>query len=66
MDIQSVLSCKEAPLTILERMHSLRGKNKNKNKIKVLVKVEWQNRRLEESTWEIEEDIEAKYLEIFN
>ncbi|XP_022861028.1 uncharacterized protein LOC111381472 [Olea europaea var. sylvestris] len=54
------LTYEEAPLEIIERRtHTLR------NKEIALVKVRWKNHGVEEATWEKEEEIKAKYPELF-
>src|SRR5262249_1617813 len=60
VDIQPDLSFEERPIRILDRkVQVLRTKNIP------LVKVLWQHHSCEEATWELEEDVRRKYLELF-
>ncbi|XP_022867791.1 uncharacterized protein LOC111387467 [Olea europaea var. sylvestris] len=60
LEVQKDLTYEETPLEIVERKtHALR------NKEIALVKVRWKNHGVEEATWEKEEEIKAKYPELF-
>ncbi|XP_022897625.1 uncharacterized protein LOC111411315 [Olea europaea var. sylvestris] len=60
LDVQKDLSYEETPMMILERkLHQLRNKEVS------LVKIQWRNHGLDESTWEKEEELKAKYPELF-
>ncbi|KAK6123003.1 hypothetical protein DH2020_043250 [Rehmannia glutinosa] len=56
VQIEESFSYEEKPTTILDR-----GVKKLRNKEIPLVKVLWSNHKVEEATWEREEDIRAKY-----
>ncbi|XP_071905699.1 uncharacterized protein [Coffea arabica] len=60
IEVDESLTYEEGPVKILEReVKELRGK-----KIP-LVKILWRNRGIEEATWELEEDMQRKYPELF-
>lgn len=56
IDIDERLSYEEIPVEILDREIK-----KLRNKKIPLVKVLWRNHKVEEATWEHEDDIKAKY-----
>ncbi|XP_027154858.1 uncharacterized protein LOC113754806 [Coffea eugenioides] len=61
IDIDESLTYEEIPVQILDRkVKELR------TKLIPLVKVLWRYHEIEEATWEVEEDIRAKYLELFS
>ena len=61
IDIDECLTYEERPVQILDRkVKELRTKQIP------LVKVLWRNHEVEEATWEVEEDIRAKYPKLFN
>ncbi|KAK6151524.1 hypothetical protein DH2020_014159 [Rehmannia glutinosa] len=60
IQIDESFSYEEKPTTILDR-----GVKKLRNKEIPLVKVLWSNHKVEEATWEREEDIRAKYPHLF-
>nr|XP_027090394.1 uncharacterized protein LOC113711426 [Coffea arabica] len=61
IDIDESLTYEERPVQILDRkVKELRTKQIP------LVKVLWRNHEVEESTWEVEEDIRAKYPKLFS
>ena len=61
IDIDESLTYEERPVQILDRkVKELRTKQIP------LVKVLWRNHEVEEATWEVEEDIRAKYPKLFN
>ncbi|KAL0539703.1 hypothetical protein IC582_023919 [Cucumis melo] len=60
LQVSENLSCEEQPVEILAReVKKLRSREIS------LVKVLWQNHRVEEATWEREEDMRAQYPELF-
>ncbi|KAK6144763.1 hypothetical protein DH2020_021583 [Rehmannia glutinosa] len=60
VQIDERFNYEEKPITILDR-----GVKKLRNKEIPLVKVLWSNHKVEEATWEREEDIRAKYPHLF-
>ncbi|XP_073133539.1 uncharacterized protein [Henckelia pumila] len=54
------LSFVERPIRILERQE-----RKLRNRVIPMVKVQWQNHSVEESTWELEADMQAIYPDLF-
>ena len=61
IDLDESLTYKEKPVQILDRkVKELRTKRIP------LIKVLWRNHEIEEATWEVEEDIRAKYPELFS
>ncbi|XP_022883310.1 uncharacterized protein LOC111400093 [Olea europaea var. sylvestris] len=61
LDVQKDLSYKETSAMIFDRkLHQLRNKEVS------LVKVQWQNYGLDESTWKKEEELKTKYPELFD
>ncbi|KAK6151654.1 hypothetical protein DH2020_014289 [Rehmannia glutinosa] len=60
IQIRKDLSYEEKPVEIVDR-----EVKKLKNKEIPLVKVIWKNHRIEEATWEREEDMKQKYPELF-
>ena len=60
LDGDPKLTYEETIVEILDRKDKVL-----RNKIVPLVKVLWRDHVVEETTWEIEEDIRKKYLELF-
>ena len=60
VEIQPDLSYVEQPIEIQDR-----SERKLRNKTVMLVKVLWRNPRVEESTWELESEMLAKYPHLF-
>ena len=60
LDIDPKLTYEKWPIEILDRKDKVL-----RNKIVSLVKVLWHNHVVEEATWETEEDMRKKYLELF-
>ncbi|XP_022851541.1 uncharacterized protein LOC111373265 [Olea europaea var. sylvestris] len=61
LDIHPDLTYEETPIIILDRkFRTLR------NRDIPLVKVQWRNHAVEESTWEHEADVKAKYPQLFD
>ncbi|XP_022852400.1 uncharacterized protein LOC111374025 [Olea europaea var. sylvestris] len=61
LKVQKGLSYEEIPMMILDKkVHQL------KNKEVPLVKVQWRNHGLDESTWEKEDELKIKYPELFD
>lgn len=61
LDIKPNMTYEEKPVSILDRrIQQLRTKEIP------LVRVQWRNHNVEESTWEREEEIKTKYPELFN
>ncbi|KAK6147382.1 hypothetical protein DH2020_018294 [Rehmannia glutinosa] len=60
VQIREDLSYEEKPMKIVDR-----EVKKLRNKEIPLVKVIWRNHRVEEATWELEEDMRQKYPELF-
>ncbi|KAI3462335.1 hypothetical protein Pfo_018998 [Paulownia fortunei] len=60
IELKAYLSYDERPAEIL-----LREVKQLKNKKIPLVKVLWRNQSTEEATWEMEDDMKAKYPELF-
>ncbi|XP_022852065.1 uncharacterized protein LOC111373722, partial [Olea europaea var. sylvestris] len=61
LDIKSNMTYEEKPVSILDRrIQRLRTKEIP------LVRVQWRNHNVEESTWEREDEIKIKYPELFN
>ena len=60
VQIQANLSYEEQPIQILDRKVK-----KLRNKEIALVKVLWKNHRVEEATWEPEEEMRVKYPALF-
>ena len=61
LDVQENLSYIEHPVQILDRRDQVL-----RNKTIPLVKVLWRNHRMEEATWEREDDMHAKYPHLFS
>ena len=60
VELQDNLAYEERPVQILDRkVKELR------NKQIPLVKVLWRNHKIEEATWEMEQDMRSRYLELF-
>ncbi|XP_031285991.1 uncharacterized protein LOC116144681 [Pistacia vera] len=60
VELQDNLAYEERPVQILDRkVKELR------NKQIPLVKVLWRNHKIEEATWEMEQDMRSRYLEPF-
>ncbi|XP_070011430.1 uncharacterized protein [Nicotiana sylvestris] len=58
--VKDSLSCEEIPVTILDRqIHKLRTKEI------ASVKVLWRNQKVEEATWEAEEEMKSRYPYLF-
>ena len=60
VQIQANLSYEEKPVQILDR-----EVKKLRNKEITLVKILWRNHRIEEATWESEEEMRKNYPELF-
>mgnify|MGYP004722989935 CR=1 FL=1 len=61
IEVDESLTYEEGPVKILEReVKELR------NKKIPLVKILWKNHGIEEATWELEEDMQRKYPELFH
>ncbi|KAK6140642.1 hypothetical protein DH2020_025615 [Rehmannia glutinosa] len=60
IELKSDMSYEEVPVKIL-----LREVNKLRNKEIALVKVLWRNQSVEEATWEGEDEMRAKYPDLF-
>ena len=61
IEIQPDLSFVERPVQILDRREKVL-----RNKSVSLVRVLWRNPRVEESTWELESEMLAKYPQLFS
>ena len=60
IEVQEDLTYEEKPVKILDRQDKIL-----RNKIIPLVKVSWKNHKMEEATWEREDDMKARYPELF-
>ncbi|KAM6548375.1 hypothetical protein CsatB_020051 [Cannabis sativa] len=60
LELQPDLSYEEQPVQILDRREKVL-----RSKTVALVKVLWRNSKVEEATWELETDMQQKYLELF-
>ena len=60
IEVQEDLTYEEKPVKILDRQDKML-----RNKIIPLVKVLWKNHKMEEATWEREDDMKARYPELF-
>ncbi|XP_028089004.1 uncharacterized protein LOC114289467 [Camellia sinensis] len=60
LEVQEDLSYEEQPMQILDRRDQVL-----RNKTIPLVKVLWRNHRVEEATWETENQMRAKYPHLF-
>ena len=60
VELKEDLSYEEQPENILDRKE-----NTLRNKTIGLVKVLWRNHRVEEATWEREDDIRERYPQLF-
>ena len=60
IEVQEDLTYEEKPVKILDRQDKML-----RNKIIPLVKVLWKNHKMEEPTWEREDDMKARYPELF-
>ena len=60
LDIDSKLTHEERPIKILDQKDKMLC-----NKIVLLVKVLWFDQVMEEATWETEENVQKRYLELF-
>ena len=61
LDIQADLTFVEQPVKILDRQEKIL-----RNKKVVLVRVLWRNPKVEESTWELENDMLDRYPHLFS
>ena len=59
--LQKDLSYEERPISILDR-----GMKQLRSKRFPIVKVLWSNSSEREATWELEEDMQSRYLELFD
>ena len=60
LELQPDLSYEEQPVQILDRREKVL-----RSKTVALLKVLWRNSKVEEATWELETDMQQKYLELF-
>lgn len=60
IDVKNLVSYKEVPIEILDSQV-----RKIRTKEIASVKVLWRNQKVEEATWESEEDMKARYLFLF-
>ena len=60
VDLEENLLYEERPIQILDRKIKER-----QNKSIPLVKVLWRNHKVEEATWEVEQDMQNRYPELF-
>ena len=60
IEVQEDLTYEEKPVKILDRQDKML-----RNKIIPLVKILWKNHKMEEATWEREDDMKARYPELF-
>ena len=61
VEIQPDLSYEEKPVKILDRKEQVL-----RNKTIPLVRVLWRNQNVEESTWELEKNMQEKYPHLFS
>ena len=60
IEVHEDLTDKEKPVKILDKQDKIL-----RNKIIPLVKVLWRNHKIEEATWEREDDMKTQYPELF-
>ena len=60
IEVHEDLTYKEQPIKILDRQDKIL-----RNKVIPLIRVLWRNQKIEEATWEREEDMKAKYPDLF-
>ena len=60
IEVHEDLTYEEKPVRILDRQDK-----RLRNKVIPLVKVLWRNHKIEEATWEREDDMKAQYPELF-
>ena len=60
IEVREDLSYEEKPIKIMDRREKIL-----RNKVIPLVKVLWKNHKIEEATWEREDDMRAQYPELF-
>ena len=60
IEVYEDLTYEEKPIRILDRQDK-----RLRNKVIPLVKVLWKNHKIEEATWEREDDMRRKYPELF-
>ena len=60
IEVYEDLTYEEKPVRILDRQDK-----RLRNKVIPLVKVLWRNHKIEEATWEREDDMKARYPELF-
>ncbi|KAJ8771079.1 hypothetical protein K2173_023404 [Erythroxylum novogranatense] len=60
VNIAEDLSYEETPVAIIDRQI-----RKLRNKDIPMIKVQWQNQRIEECTWETEESMRSRYPQLF-
>ena len=59
-EVHEDLTYQEMPVKILDK-----EANVLRNKVMPLVKVLWRNNKIEEATWEREDDMKARYPDLF-
>ena len=60
IEVHEDLTYEEKPVNIFDRQYKIL-----RNKVIPLVKVLWRNQKIEEATWEREDNMKTKYAELF-
>ena len=60
IEVREDLTYQEQPVQILDRKDKAL-----RNKVSLLIKVLWRNHKVEEATWEREDEMRAKYPHLF-